>query len=69
MRGIVVPGVEMPADKTMVTTLMERDLLERIDDFRFGKRFKSRAATMKYLMDWALARNPEPTPADHDRWS
>jgi hypothetical protein len=26
-------------------------------------------AAMKYLMDWALERNPEPTPADHERWS
>ena len=69
MRAIVMPGVEMPADKTMVTTLMERDLLARVDDFRYAERFRSRAAAMKFLMDWALERKPEPTRADHERWS
>lgn len=70
MRGIVMSGVEMPADnKTMVTTLMERDLLTRVDDFRFSERFKSRAAAMKFLMDAALRAGVKPTPADHERWS
>ena len=59
----------MPADKMMVTTLMERDLLARLDDFRYTRRFKSRAAAMKYLLDFALAYGPEPSPADHERWS
>lgn len=69
MRGIVVSGVRMPADTQMITTNMERELLARVDDFRFGKRFKSRAAAMKYLMDFALKANPEPSPSDHERWS
>lgn len=69
MRAIVVSGVAMPADKTMVTTLIERELLARVDDFRFAERFKSRAATMKFLMDAALRSGAKPTPADHEKWS
>lgn len=69
MAAIVTSEVQMPADTKLVTTLIDLDLLARIDDFRFSRRFKSRAAAMKYLMDWSLNRNPEPTPADHERWS
>jgi hypothetical protein len=58
----------MPADTKLVTTLIDADLLAQIDDFRFGKRFKSRAAAMKFLMAWALERSPEPTPSDRERW-
>lgn len=31
-------------------------LIERIDDFKFEKRFVTRAAAMRYLMTWALDR-------------
>jgi hypothetical protein len=53
----------------MVTTLMERDLLARVDDFRYAERFKSRAAAMKFLMDAALRSGVKPTAADHEQWS
>jgi hypothetical protein len=69
MRAIVTSEVVMPSDAKLVNTLIDAHLLARIDDFRFSRRFKSRAAAMKYLLDWALVREPEPTPADHDRWS
>lgn len=69
MRAILASGVEMPSDAKLVNTLIEADLLARIDDFRFTHRFKSRAAAMKYLLDWSLKRDPKPTPADHERWS
>lgn len=69
MRPILTSEVVMPADTKLVTTLIDAELLARLDDFRFSRRFKSRAAAMKYLMDWALVRDPQPTPADHDRWS
>jgi hypothetical protein len=35
-------------------------LLKRIDDFRFKHRFESRAAAIKWLLDWALAQKPTP---------
>jgi hypothetical protein len=69
MRAIVVSEVAMPADTKMVTTLMELDLLARVDDFRFEQRFKSRAAAMKFLMDAALKAGLKPTAEDHERWS
>ncbi|HZO29896.1 MAG TPA: hypothetical protein VFH48_28315 [Chloroflexota bacterium] len=69
MRGILAPEVGVPPDSKLVNTLIDPELLARIDDFRFTRRFKSRAAAMKYLLDWALRQNPEPTPEDHDRWS
>lgn len=69
MRGILTVEVDVPTETKMVNTLMDVDLLERIDDFRFSRRFRSRAAAMKFLLDWALLKNPEPTPADHERWS
>lgn len=70
MRAIVTSEVLMPADKKpLVNILMEPEFLARIDDFRFTHRFKSRAAAMKYLIDWALVRAPEPTLGDHERWS
>lgn len=69
MRAILASEVSMPADTKLVTTLIDVDLLTRIDDFRFTRRFKSRAAAMKYLMDFALTYGPEPTPEDRERWS
>jgi hypothetical protein len=69
MSAILESEVLVAADKTLVHTLMEPALLERVDDFRFSRRFKSRAAAMKYLLSWALDREPQPTPADHERWS
>ena len=34
-------------------------LVERIDDFKFEKRFVTRAAAMRYLMTWALDQSVE----------
>lgn len=34
-------------------------LVERIDDFKFDKRFVTRAAAMRYLMTWALDQSVE----------
>ncbi len=42
--------------------LIEPDLLRRIDDFRFKNRFPSRAAAIKWLLEWALKQNPKPEP-------
>jgi hypothetical protein len=69
MRGIVVSEVVMPSDKQMVTTLMDPELLARVDDFRFAERFKSRASAMKFLMDAALRAGLKPTQADRETWA
>lgn len=44
----------------MITLVIPKDLLQRIDDFRFSHRFRSRAATIKWLLSWALNKNPQP---------
>lgn len=69
MRAILASGVVMPADKKpLVNVLMEPERLARVDDFRYSHRFKSRAAAIKYLIEWALERSPEPTPEEVARW-
>jgi hypothetical protein len=50
----------MPTDKPLLNFLVDPKLLERIDDFRFTHRFQSRAAAIKWLLDWALSQNPQP---------
>jgi metal-responsive CopG/Arc/MetJ family transcriptional regulator len=39
---------------------IEADLLQRIEEFRWKHRFKSRTEAMKWLMAWALKQNPKP---------
>jgi hypothetical protein len=48
------------ADKSLLNFLVDADLLKRIDDFRFKHRFDSRAAAIKWLLDWALGQKPTP---------
>jgi hypothetical protein len=49
--------------KPMITFVMEEDLLQRVEDFRYQHRYPSRAAAMKALMNWALEHYPaEPPP-------
>lgn len=71
MAAILVSEVVMPADDkpSVVNLRLTPELLAQIDEYRFSRRFKTRVGAMKYLLDWALERNPEPTPADHERWS
>lgn len=47
-------------DSQMLTFVITKELLLRIDDYRFEHRFRSRAATIKWLLEWALAQNPQP---------
>ncbi len=41
----------------MIHMVIPKDLLERIDDYRFENRFESRSEAMRFLMDWALKSN------------
>ena len=41
-------------DKEPVHILLEKDLMKRIDDFRFKHRFQTRAAVIRWLLDAAL---------------
>lgn len=44
----------------LLNFVVSPELLERIDNFRFEWRFPTRAAAIKWLLDWALRQNPEP---------
>jgi hypothetical protein len=48
-------------DKNILNFLVDTDLLKRLDDFRFKHRFESRAAAIKWLLDWALNQKPAVT--------
>jgi hypothetical protein len=49
----------MGSEKPLLNFVIEPSLLRRIDDFRFAHRFPTRAAAIKWLLDWALDRKPE----------
>ena len=48
----------MAEEKQPVHMLFEKDLLSRIDDFRFKQRFESRTDAIKWLLTWALDQKP-----------
>jgi len=45
-------------NKTLINFLVDDSLLRRIEDFRFKNRFATRAAAIKWLLDWALKQKP-----------
>jgi len=48
------------SEKPYLNFIVEPEFLKRIDDFRFKHRFATRAATIKWLLDWALKQKPSP---------
>lgn len=50
----------MSAKPTLIHLLVDESLKAMLDDFRFQHRFPSRAAAMKWLLQWALKENPKP---------
>lgn len=48
----------MSGKKTLLNFVVDDSLLRRIEDFRFRNRFASRAAAIKWLIDWALKQKP-----------
>jgi hypothetical protein len=52
----------MSKDKQLLNFVVDADLLKRLDDFRFKNRFESRAAAIKWLLDWAIKQKPVPDP-------
>jgi hypothetical protein len=53
--------ISMGSEKPFLSFVIESELLKRIDDFRFKHRFESRAAAIKWLLDWALTQKPAVT--------
>jgi hypothetical protein len=56
-----------PSDKPMLTFVIDRDLLGRVDDFRYENRFPTRAGAIRWLLDWALRKAPRPDRPDRSR--
>lgn len=54
----------MPSKKPFLSFIVDSELLARIDDFRFRWRFVSRAEAIRWLLDWALRREPKPPESD-----
>lgn len=50
----------MPSNKPLLHIVMDQELIDRIDNFRFENRFPSRAAAVKWLIEWALAQEVKP---------
>jgi metal-responsive CopG/Arc/MetJ family transcriptional regulator len=48
------------SEKPILNFVVDRELLERLDEFRFENRFDSRAQAVKWLLDYALAQKPYP---------
>jgi hypothetical protein len=48
----------MKPDKTLINFIIDDGLLKRIEDFRFKNRFQTRAAAIKWLLDYALKQKP-----------
>ena len=48
----------MPINKSLLNFIVDDSLLKRIEDFRFKNRFPTRAAAIKWLLDWALKQKP-----------
>jgi hypothetical protein len=54
----------MAAQKSLLNFIVDASLLKRIEDFRFRHRFQTRAAAIKWLLDWALKQKPSPQAAE-----
>jgi metal-responsive CopG/Arc/MetJ family transcriptional regulator len=51
-----------PSDKPFLNFVIDQQLLKRVDDFRYKHRFPTRAAAIKWLLDYALSQKPTPEP-------
>ncbi len=53
----------MPRKKTpskLIHLRLKNEILDRIDDFRFGYRFENRTQAIHWLLEFALSQNPKP---------
>jgi len=49
----------MPSEKPFLSFVVSEELLREIDNFRFSNHFPSRAAAVKWLIEWSLTNNPK----------
>ena len=50
----------MSTAKPILNFSVDPALLKRLDEFWHKHRFPNRAASVKWLLDWALKQNPSP---------
>ena len=48
----------------LLNFVIDQELLERLDDFRFEQRFQSRAQAIRWLLEWALDNGATPEEKD-----
>lgn len=53
------------SEKTFLHIPISKDLMKRIDDYRFNRRFQTRAEAVRFLLEWALKQNPKPDKPGH----
>lgn len=53
----------MPREKPLIQFVMEKERIRRIDTWRYAHEFPTRAAAIKWLLEFALDQNPDPEPA------
>ena len=46
----------MPTQKNILNFVVDKDLMERLDDFRFGNRIKTMSEAIRRLLDEALKK-------------
>jgi len=52
-------------DKQFLNFSVDKELLKRIEDFRFKNRFQTKSAAIKWLLVFALDQKPKP-PSQED---
>lgn len=55
-----IGSMDNTTKKPILNFVIDPRLLKRIDDFRFRHRFPTRAAAVKWLLEWALKQKPDP---------
>lgn len=56
----------VPSEKPFLSFVVEPGMIKRLDDFRFKQRFESRAAAIKWLLEWALEQKPKRPAGEED---
>lgn len=55
-------GTAMPTKMPMVSFAVDDELMQRLDDFRFGNRINTRSEAIRRLLDEALKKHEKKPP-------
>ncbi len=48
------------SEKTFLNIPISKELMKRIDDYRFEMRFSARTEAIRFLLEYALKQKPKP---------